>query len=172
MRNNRSELQKNTKNDIRDDQILVNDIARYLLGLARLHEEEKTGNIELSRGLHNLATALRPYADSPVSELSATFARTASVDNARVRSRKPKAELPPELESLSHEDVEKILANGDYTKEQVAELGNQRFGISRSRLVRLRKEDAREAVRAAVAHERSLDVISEEAGRGGRARAI
>ena len=71
---------------------------------------------------------------------------------------------------MSLSDVKQVL-DEDHTKDEIAEIGARRFGMSRSKLRRLRKEDAREAIRAALAHEVSLDVISREARSGGVARA-
>ncbi len=84
--------------------------------------------------------------------------------------RKPKEALPPDLDSLGLEVVEEILSDENYTKQQLAELGYRRFGISRSHLTRLRKNDALASIRAALANERALDVIEVEASRVGRAR--
>ena len=95
-----------------------------------------------------------------------------SVERTAVKSvsRRPRADLPRDLESLCQEDVERIIDDGSYTKRQLAELGFRRFGISRSSLIHLRKEDAVNSVRAALRNERTLDVISEMAQRAGRAR--
>ena len=152
--------------DIRDSQVLVVDIVGYLSGLAKLHEAEKTGNMGLSVGLRHLVEALRPYANSPVSELPEAIKQS--------RTEKPsgrsKMALPDRLESLSQTEIKGILDNDNYTKEQIAELGVKRFGISRSKLVRLRKREAQDSIRAALSHEISLDVISREARISGRAR--
>ena len=80
--------------------------------------------------------------------------------------------LPPELESMGQDAIERILDDEGYTKLQIVELGVQRFGISRSKLDRLNKKDALESVRAALGHEKSLDVISIEARKGANARLI
>lgn len=81
---------------------------------------------------------------------------------------------PPEvaaaLESLSQDEVAQILDDPSSAKQQVAELGFRRFGISRAKLERLSKQAARDAVRAALEHEKSLDVISREASKSGQAR--
>ncbi len=155
----------------REDQILVRDISRYLSSLARLNELDKTGNLDLSEGLRQLVQALRPYAVCPVHELDSTLKEARVTNNRRVPQRQLRAILPPNLESIRKEDVEDILKDNRYTKSQVAELGFQRFGISRSTLERLRKEDALRSVRAALEHEKSLDVISRQARKSGKARA-
>ncbi len=172
MRDTQSRFRDNSMPDTPEGQVLVDDIVRYLSGLARLHSEEKTGNSELSRGLRCLVRALRPYSDSPISELSFALSQEIQPSNAKGSHRKPRATLPPDLESLGQSEINRILEDDRYTKQQVAELGSRRFGISRSKLERLRKEDALQSVRAALEHELSLDVISEEARKGGMARAV
>ena len=172
MRNSQSSIRDDSTPDAQETQVLVDDIVRYLSGLARLHSEEKTGNPKLSRGLRHLVRALRPYSDSPISELNAALAQKVGPSNVKATPRRRQATLPADLESLGQAEVERILEDDRYTKQQVAELGSRRFGISRSKLERLRKVDALQSVRAALEHELSLDVISEEARKGGMARAI
>ena len=154
------------------NQLLVKDIVRHLSGLAKLYEEGKTGNPELGKGLRQVAHVLRPFADYPVTELTDIIARKEMpfLADSRAPSRGPKLVLPTELEALSQDDIERILNDDRYTKQQIAELGFRRFGISRSKLESLRKEDARASVRAALNHEKSLDVIAREARKAGKAR--
>ena len=74
------------------------------------------------------------------------------------------------LESLSLAAVTQILDDPGSAKPLVAELGFRRFGISRAKLERLSKQAARDTVRAALEHEKSLDAISREARKGGQVR--
>lgn len=169
------QLKLNGKSALKTDegQLLVKDVARYLTGLAKLHEEDKTGNPELSMGLRQVAHALRPFAGHPVTELSEVIGEKRKPSSARSKmvSRKPKMALPPELETLSQNDISNMLGEDSYTKQQIAELGFRRFGISRPMLTRLPKKDAWNSIRAALEHERSLDAISREARKAGKARA-
>ena len=169
MRNYNSKRVRSFHN-VEEDQVLVVDIVGYLSGLAKLHEAEKTGNMELSVGLRHLAEALRPYADAPVSELPETLKQSGIKKSSKRSMSRAKATLPDRLESLSHGEIEGVLDNDSYTKDQIAELGVKRFGISKSKLVRLRKKDARDSIRAALENERALDVIAREARVSGRAR--
>ena len=169
MRNNHSKRAQPFHN-AEESQVLVTDIVGYLSGLAKLHEAEKTGNIGLSVGLRHLAEALRPYANAPVSELSAALKQNALRETSRRSSTRPRATLPAALESLEQTEIEGILNNDNYTKDQIAELGVKRFGISRSKLSRLRKRDAQDSIRAALENKKALDVISREARVSGRAR--
>ena len=156
-----------------EDQMLVKDVVRYLTGLARLNEQDKTGNPELSKGLRQVAHVLRPFASYPVVELTDVVdgKKKTRTPVAKVNSHKSKLELPPDLEAISQDEVRMMLDDERYTKQQIAELGIRRFGISRSKLERLRKRDARDSVRAALRHEKSLAVIASEARKAGRARA-
>lgn len=157
--------------EIEESQLLVSDIVRFLSGMANLQEEDKTGNPRLGEGLRQVAKALRPYANLPVSGL------TDAIEKKQPGRAEPKVavtrftlELPDELESIDQEEIIRIVDNINYTKQQIAELGYRRFGISRSKLERLSKKDALDSVRAALEHEKSLDVISQEAVKSGRLR--
>ena len=61
-----------------------------------------------------------------------------------------------------------MLNSENYTKTQIMEIGTRRFGISESKLARASKKDALTTVAAALDHERSLEVIARQAGRGDR----
>lgn len=78
--------------------------------------------------------------------------------------------LPLDLKLLSDKKIDEILKDSSFTKKQLIELGNQCFGITRSKLVRLNKEYVIESIRAALNHERSLGVISQEARKVGKKR--
>ena len=155
-----------------EGQVLVRDVAGYLLNLAKLHDDDKIGNPELSKGLRQVARVLGPFASYPAQELTqfvrAERAKIAAA-NPGPRSRRGKPVLPPELETLSHNDIANMLWDYGYTKQQIAELGSRRFGISRPLLMRLRKEEAWDSIRAALEHEKSLDAIARQARKVGRA---
>ena len=171
MRNGQFKSQKPTSYGVEENQLCVADMVQYLVRLAKLYEGDKTGNTELSEGLRTVAQALRPYADCLVIELTDAIKRQApSTAGLKRASTKAKSQLPPALEAIGQEAIERILGDESYTKQQIAELGYRRFGISRSKLERLRKKDAQDSVRAALEHEESLDVISKEARRVGKER--
>ena len=171
MKGEQVESRESSTGDAEDNQLRVGDIVQYLLGLARLHEKGRANNTELSEGLRIVAHALRPYADCLVLELTDIITeKRAFANKRRVSTTKVESKLPDGLESIAHEDIELMLNSESYTKREIAELGLRRFGISRSKLERLRKKDARDAVRAALEHEKSLDAISIEARKGGKAR--
>ena len=172
MRNGQRKLNEKSNPDFHKNQFLVKDILQYLSSLAKLNDVEKVGNPELSEGLRELVDALRPYGKRPVRELASALKETKPANDRRTSSRESKANLPSDLESVCSKEIEEILDNNDYTKSQIAELGYKRFGISKSRLERSRKEDAKQAIRTALANEKTLDVISQQARKSGAVRAF
>lgn len=151
-----------------EERLSIDDLIRYLSRLADLNKEDRTGNPEWSDGLRQLARALRPHAALSIVE----FADLVKGISARpvTSPRKEKVALPPNLDSLSRPDIEKVLDDDRFTKSQIIEVGTRRFGIPKSKLARSCRQDAVESVRAALDHERSLDLISAEARRGGESR--
>lgn len=157
-------------NDL-DREIVVGDLLRYLTGLADLQRDSRTGNAALADAIRSLVGALRPYRSNSVLDLSKLLADPDTRKVARRAPRKPAVELPPGLTTLAKSVVEGVLADDRYSKGQLADMGFQRFGISRSKLCRLPKADAVEAIRSALEHERSLEAISRQAEVAGRRRA-
>ena len=150
----------------------VGDLQRYLSGLADLQRDSRTGNAALAAAIRSLVDALKPYRSRPALELPELLAGLVAPRQPKPAHRKPAVELPSGLTTLTESAVERVLADNRYLKSQLADLGFQRFGISRSRLCRLSKADAVEAIRAALEHQRSLDAISQQARAAGRRRSV
>ncbi len=153
-----------------EDHLRIGDIVRYLSRLASLHKEPRIGNSELSHGLQQLATALRPHSKRPIREIADAVSEGLPSKRTGDSSKRPKAELPPDLETVSAKTIEDILGDRTYMKLQLIDLGVKRFGISRSKLMRLNRDHILESIRAALNHEQSIGAISEEARRGGEKR--
>jgi hypothetical protein len=149
-----------------DSSLTVDDLIKYLSRLASLNGEYRTGNQDLSDGLQELARALRPHAGRTVSDFADQMKEMSRRPEATASKRK--ATLPASLESLSRDEIERMLNSENYTKTQIMEIGNRRFGIPESKLARASKKDALTTVAAALDHERSLEVIARQAGRGDR----
>ena len=130
--------------------IVVSDLQRYLAGLADLQRDGRTGNTALAAAIGSLVDALKPYRSRPALDLPELLAGLAAPRLPKAAQRKPPVELPSGLTTLTGSAVEQVLADNRYLKSQLADLGLQRFGISRSRLCRLPKAEAVEAIRAAL----------------------
>ena len=176
----------------RDESLGAADVARYLHVLARTHQGEKTGNPALSSELRRLSEMLRAHGKRPISELAITDkgselpfvwqpgVHPITVENGKPTNRKRRSPngssravtppsrrtestLPYDPKSLSREEVEEILKDDGLTKQQIAELGHARFGISRPSLLRARKDLAIKSILSALRNERTLHVIYEQA---------
>lgn len=148
----------------------VEDIVRHLSELINLYRDPRTGNLELSDGLQVVVNVLKPYSNEYIFDLVDTLSPNFALTEAKKTTKRPKIELPPNLSSLNTDEINLILQNQDYTKDQIIDLGVQRFGIARSKLLRQSKGRVSESIRAALDHENSLDAISQEARRGGAKR--
>ena len=169
MSNDKQRSNDQRKPDVREDPLLIKDLAQYLSRVATMMRDPRTGNMELSDGLRDLARALRRNSQRPIHEIS-DIMKDIGRRKRKQSARQPKAVLPSELTTLSIKEVDDILSNPVYTKPQLIELGTKRFGVSKSKLSSLKKDDVRESVRSALNHEKSLDAISREARRGGQQR--
>ena len=147
--------------------LTVKELMRFLSALASLNGDVRTGNRNLSQALQTLIVALEPHAGRPVSDLVATFQTEVSPSRRRRSRGKSKATLPPNLETISRENLEQLLCDEKLKKQQLIEVGFRRFGISKSRLSRIRRNEVLDVIRAALDHERSLNAITHEARRGG-----
>ncbi len=150
--------------------LFIRDIVKYLSNMVKLNEDPRTGNVELSKGLKQLANSLKPYSKRSLHDIADIVKNQSFLSEIKPSLRKIDTNLPESLDSLKENVVEEILNNSDYQKFQLIELGAQRFGISRSKLERLNKEAVIESIRSALNHERSIEVISQEARRSGEKR--
>ena len=153
----------------KDNTPAVHDLLRNLSALNRLNFIEESA----SDGFRLLIRALRPYSDLTVREFMEILSNrkmlmkhTFSISIEKVK----KIELPMNLQLISHSEVKEILANDNYTKSQLVELGHIRFGISRSKLRTQNRECLTDDIRASLNNERALDVIGSAARRAGRNR--
>lgn len=151
--------------------VRVADVAKYLLRSADLHRDAKSGNPEFGDELRRFAKSLGPCARLSIDEFADTV-KTRSPGKRRATPPKaqPTIELPANLESLPLKEVDKIVNNRDYTKAQLVELGVNRFGISRSELLRRGRDGVLGSIRVALENERTLKIIAQEARRVGALR--
>lgn len=170
MNDDKIKIINESKGDIQKPDFLIEDIVRYLSRLSNLNKDSEYGNIELSKGLKKLASALRPHSQMPILKIGDVINKSITSDQTKELPKKPKVELPPYLDSLSDEKIDEIINESDFTKDQLIELGYRRFGIPKAKLMRSNKDSVIESVRAAFDHEKSLGVISQEARRGGEER--
>jgi hypothetical protein len=136
------------------------ELARFLAQLANLYASREFGNQALAAALRELASFVRHK--DPLkgrgSRLRRTETPTLSSDEING------------LRTLSQESVKSFLADENRTKEDLLALASLRFSMPVSQLRRMKTADVRQAITAAVLHESSIAILSEEADRDGSNR--
>jgi hypothetical protein len=136
------------------------DLANFLGQLANLYSSEAYGNSELAHALSELARAVKREDPKYVS----------TSRKREERSTELTAEKLAELKSLDNDSVKSFLADEGRTKAELLALASARFSMPTSQLRRQRTEEVRAAITAALLHERSIEILSNEAGKNGANR--
>ncbi len=134
------------------------DLGRYLKHLAALNRDPSTGNPALSEALCEIAAVLIAGKASPAKK----------VLEDHTAQKHFVFEDDVDVQSLSLDDVRKIVERPDVTKADLTVIGMERFGIAKSRMERSPREDIVKAISSAMQHEESLAIISAEAKRYSR----
>lgn len=138
--------------------ITAADVGRYLKHLAALNRDPLTGNVAMSDALTEIAKVLIAAKSEPAQKVLEKF------------TDQSKFEFEEELDfqALPLENVREILARPDLTKLDLAIIGTERFGIAKSRMDRVPRDEIIKMIASAMQHEESLTIISEEAQRHSR----
>lgn len=137
------------------------ELSRVIRRFAHIFGTGELGNFSTSEALSDLAEFLHSLGATPVNELSQT--------RKVVRDRKPSRAVA-NFRSLSLNELAILLEDESLSKSTLINVGRSRFGMPESRLRRLPTAEVVEAVRAAAAHEQSLELIEKNAEVSGRAR--
>ena len=140
---------------VRRRKITSADVGRYLRQLAVLNRDSLTGNIEMSDALHEIAAIL----------ISAKAEPAAKVLKEAVAQKTFAFEEELDFHAMSLEKVFEILKRQDITKSDLTTVGTERFGIAKSRMNRVPREEIIKMISSAMQHEESLSIISQEAQR-------
>lgn len=143
-----------------DRGITAADVGRFLKLQAAALRDPRTGNPRMAQALTELASKLIAEKFSPVEKAAQKF-----MDHGGFE---PEDDI--DFSVLSIDEVRNALTNEALTRGHLIILGTERFGIARSRLEKLSREEIVRIVSAANHHEESLGIISEEARRGGQSK--
>lgn len=131
------------------------DVGRYLKHLAALHRDPLTGNVAMSDALNEIAAILIAAKAEPAAKVLTNFTEQSKFE----------FEEEFDFQTLPLEKVREILARPDLTKSDLATIGTERFGIAKSRMDRVPRDEIIKMISSAMQHEESLTIISEEAQR-------
>ncbi len=140
-------------------------VAQFLDKIADSLKDRRTGNPAMSEALRALAKRLRGGALPLEPQL---LGRQTVHSEAEQLSFQDDDDL--QFESLTLFQAEEAIRRPEMTKGHLIIIATERFGLARSRLERMPKDELVRAILAALEHERSLNIISEEARRGGADR--
>jgi hypothetical protein len=135
------------------------ELSRFLRSLAALYRDVTWGNPALSQALSDLARDLARESQSSRNTLKADRNKQSHNTGDPLR-----------FASFNADEIRRFLDDNNNSKFELIDLASARFSIPRSRLMRLRTEEVRERIRAALLNEDSLHIISQEAQRGGAKR--
>jgi hypothetical protein len=136
------------------------ELARVIRRLTRVFDAGDLGNARTADALDVLADYLQRLGPIPVTEL----------EIPRPKRRPPEKLDVSTFRTMQIGEVRRLLDQDDLPKSTLLELARLRFGMPAARLRRLPFGEAVEAVRAAAAHEESLDIIERNAEVSGRSR--
>lgn len=135
------------------------ELARFLRRLAITFRDPATGNPELGKALSQLADRLLS------DKLPSKIAHQVKRDNLTSHTG-----YTVDLARLNPQEIIRLLDDEKTTKSDLIELAYARFSIPKAKLMRLNVFEVQEAIRSALLHEKSLDIISQEARRSGASR--
>lgn len=135
--------------------ITAADVGRYIKHLAALNRDPLTGNVAMSDALGEIGAILIAARAAPAATVLEKFTEQSKFD----------FEEEFDFQALPLEKVREILARADLTKSDLATIGTERFGIAKSRMDRVSRDEIIKMIASAMQHEESLNIISEEAQR-------
>lgn len=149
---------KSSNSKSRRKHITAADVGRYLKQLAALNRDPLTGNVAMSDALKEIAAILMAAKAAPATKVLEAFTEQSKFD----------FEEEIDFQTLSLGKVREIINRSDLTKADLATIGTERFGIAKSRMDRVSRDEIIKMIGAAMQHEESLNIISEEAQRHSR----
>jgi hypothetical protein len=133
------------------------ELGKFLLKLADLYASPELGNPALANALYELATLVKR------GELMKTRGK-------KTQEKELSLDQVNELKILDHEAIRAFLADESKTKADLFSLASARFSIPISQLKRMKNAEVKQTINAALLHESSIEILSEEAGRDGANR--
>lgn len=141
--------------------ISQSDLAEFLIKLSDIYASAEYGNQALSDALHDLA-------------LNIIQKNRIGANTKQIRANKNIPELSPDeiknIKELSHESIKNFLSDERKTKNDLLNLAYIRFSMPVSQLKRMKTDDLKHAITAALLHESSIEILSEESIRDGTHR--
>ena len=115
------------KEDVDVTEVSTRDLVRGLRACAQFLNNDQIGNPSMAIALRSLAQAMQPLARRPLKDVLADI-------QGLPRFKSPLAGL--DLQNLSFEEIDQLLASSQLSKKDIIKLGHERFGLPEGRLRR------------------------------------
>lgn len=143
-----------------ENEVTALDLARLIRRMSHIFDMNDLGNSNTSDALMHLSEYL--------SSLGSVYIKDLPLSERPPRQAGGK--LGIDYGSIPLVEVKRILDQDNWSKSRLVQLARTRFGMPESRLRRLTLSEVFDTVRAAAAHEDSLDIIERNAAASGQAR--
>ncbi|WP_175813165.1 hypothetical protein [Burkholderia contaminans] len=150
-------------------------LANYLVSLADANDLPDTGNPILASALRSLARAVRQKSiriEDPASPIAPKEIRRSPQLTKQIKKPRPLKDRPDSenLSKLTAKQIRDFINDESKTKEDLLRLASSRFSMPISQLRRSTVAEVKQAILSALLHENSMDILSQEAEREGKAR--
>ncbi|WP_186082936.1 MULTISPECIES: hypothetical protein [Burkholderia] len=150
-------------------------LANYLVSLADVNDLPDTGNPILASALRSLARAVRQKSiriEDPASPIAPKENRRSPRLAKQAKKPKPLKDRSDSenLSKLTTKQIRDFINDESKTKEDLLRLASSRFSMPLSQLRRSTIAEVKQAILSALLHENSMDILSQEAEREGKAR--
>ncbi|MFD1555412.1 hypothetical protein ACFSHT_07175 [Paraburkholderia silviterrae] len=150
-------------------------LANYLVSLADVNDLPDTGNPVLASALRSLARAVRQKSiriEDPASPIAPKENRRTPQLTKQTKKTKPLKDRSDSenLSKLTSKQIRDFINDESKTKEELLRLASSRFSMPLSQLRRSTIAEVKQAILSALLHENSMDILSQEAEREGKAR--
>lgn len=151
-------------------------LANYLVSLADVNDLPDTGNPILASALRSLARAVRQKSIR-IEDPASTIAPKETTRRSPQLTKQIKKPRPlnnrsgsENLSKLAANQIRDFINDESKTKEDLLQLASSRFSMPLSQLRRSTVAEVKQAILSALLHENSMDILSQEAEREGKAR--
>ena len=144
------------KEDLGITEVSTRDLVRSLRACSQFLKNEQIGNPAMAIAFRSLAQAMQPLANRPLKEVLANIQKLPRITS-------PLADL--DLQILSFEEIEQLLASSQLSKKDIVKLGHERFGLPEGRLRRETISVAIESIRTTMRNQDAMRMMEEKSRR-------
>ena len=144
------------KEDLDVTEVSTRDLVRGLRACSQFLQKDQIGNPAMAIAFRSLAEAMRPLGNRPLKEVLANIQKLPRITS-------PLADL--DLQNLSFEEIEQLLASSQLSKKDIIRLGHERLGLTEGRLRREPINVAIESIRTTMRNQDAMRMMEEESHR-------